>query len=182
MCRVETFFLHSISLYTWTRPRSSPPQREEMIKWKWIALIRASYKDRENCQRNIYNLVEWGRDESLFLCLYFLMFTFARGSSWVCNISCSTFSVYLLACYQLFSAELCQRKVRTIIIIWKVHELRWFSFIPFPSNVFMKAILDVSLHKLNFTVRSASVILKSIHAIKKHRLEFRVLINTCPCW
>lgn len=173
----RNIFLHSISLHTWTRPNNCPPQREGIIKWNNVALIRASYKEKERrIVKGIYlcNLVEWGRDESLFFCFYFPIFTFALGSSWICTIFCSTGSVFSLACYQLFSAELCQRKVRAIIIIWKLHELRWFSFIPFPSRVFMKAILDVSLHKLNFTVRSASVLLKSTHAIKKHRLEFRV--------
>lgn len=126
------------------------------------------------------NLVELGREEELFLCLYFPIFTFAQEDSWICTISCSKITFCSLACYQLFSAELCQRKGRPIIIIWKLHELRWFGFIPFPSSVFIKAILDVNLHKLNFTVRSASALLKITHAIKKYRLEFRVLINTCP--
>lgn len=50
----RNIFLLPISLHTWTRPTYSPSEREGIIKWKHIALIRASYKERENCQRNIF--------------------------------------------------------------------------------------------------------------------------------
>lgn len=53
MCRVETYFFVP-SLSTHEQGQISPSQREGIIRWKHIALIRASYKERENYQRNIF--------------------------------------------------------------------------------------------------------------------------------
>lgn len=169
----RNIFLYHVSLHTWARPNYSPSQREEIIKWKHIALIRASCKERERrIVKGIY--MQSCRASGRWITFPLPLFpniSFVWGSSWKCPISCYTVSVSLMACFWLFSAELLQRKERTIIIMLeqlKLHELRWFRFIPSPVYSWRQSWMLVYTGWTS-QIRSASALLRSTHAIKKHR-------------